>query len=52
MLVLSSFNILLTFVKKIELNGKFQKFKVNFRREIYLNEVEDKNHRRYHICKP
>jgi hypothetical protein len=32
---------------KIELNGKldtYQKFKFNFRREIYLNEVENKNH--------
>jgi hypothetical protein len=37
-------------IKKIELNGKldtYQKFKFNFRREIYLNEVENKNHRRY-----
>jgi hypothetical protein len=37
-------------IKKIELNGKldtYQKFEFNFRREIYLNEVENKNHRRY-----
>ena len=37
-------------IKKIELNGKldtYQKFKFNFRREIYLNEVENKNRRRY-----
>ena len=37
-------------IKKIELNCKldtYQKFKFNFRREIYLNEVENKNHRRY-----
>ena len=35
---------------KIELNDTldtYQKFKFNFRREIYLNEVENKNHRRY-----
>jgi hypothetical protein len=25
----------------------YQKFKFNFRREIYLNEVENKSHRRY-----
>jgi hypothetical protein len=25
----------------------YQKFEFNFRREIYLNEVENKNHRRY-----
>jgi hypothetical protein len=37
-------------IKKIELNGKldtYQKFEFNFRREIYLNEVENKIHRRY-----
>ena len=25
----------------------YQKYKFNFRREIYLNEIENKNHRRY-----
>jgi hypothetical protein len=37
-------------IKKIELNDKldtYKKFKFNFRREVYLNEIENKNHIRY-----
>jgi hypothetical protein len=37
-------------IKKIELNDKldtYKKFEFNFRREVYLNEIENKNHIRY-----